>query len=555
MTETNLTTRSDGMIGKIIRDYKIVGYMGGGGMSEVYLARRADGMLKRTAVIKIVGSHLPTQGRLRFIGEMQAQESLNHPNIAQIYDAGQLEDGRPFMIIEYVNGRCLREMLVDQKSGDRSPVALPLEVAAEIAEQACAGLGEAHRKKIVHRDIKPENIIVSPEGDKYKVKIIDFGIALPQEGGMVPTRTPTAGVIGTPEYISPEQVMPSRYYLDEPGEKPSYSADIYALGVVIYEMLTGKRPFAGNGYEVALKHTWEIPVAPSKVRPEFNIPEAVDQVVLKALAKQPAERQKSIELLADELKAAIKTSWELEGLPTQPAVIKPTHDEEPPTHNLEPEATLPTAPKSARATYFLVLPGILLVGLLTLLLYFKPWKSNSEPITGATAGAPMYSSTTSAPISKMKVSLIRRDKRGNEESVSPETTFYNDDGVRIRVQADQNGFLYILSRGSSGKVSMLYPDQRIQGGNNQIVKGQEVRIPTGDGWFQFNRAPGTETFYLVFAENKTEGLISELENVRSQAKIALPAEVESHAVDLATTGGDLKGQGTLFGALKLSHQP
>src|SRR5262245_19241978 len=370
MTESNLTTRNEDMIGKIIRDYKIIDHLGGGGMAELYLARRADGMLKRTAVIKIVGSHLPAQERLRFIGEMQAQESLNHPNIAQIYDAGQLEDGRPFMIIEYVDGQSLRELLVDQKSGARSPVALPLDLVVEITEQACAGLNEAHRKKIVHRDIKPENIVVGRKDDKYQVKIIDFGIALPQEGGMLPTRTPTAGVIGTPEYISPEQVMPTRYYIDEPGERPGYSADIYALGVVIYEMLTGARPFAGNGYEVALKHTWEIPVAPSKVRPELNIPEAVDKVVLKALAKQPAERQKSIELLAQELKAAIITSREMEAVTTQHVVLIPTQ-------NPELEAPPPTAPKSARA-YFLVLTGILLVALPALLIYFKPWKSNSE---------------------------------------------------------------------------------------------------------------------------------------------------------------------------------
>ena len=546
MTESDLTTRSEGMIGKIIRDYKIVDYVGGGGMSEVYLARRSDGMLKRTAVIKIVGAHLATQERLRFIGEMQAQESLNHPNIAQIYDAGQLEDGRPFMIIEYVNGRSLREMLVDQKSGERRPVALPLEVAVEIAEQACAGLSEAHRKKLVHRDIKPENIIVSKEGDNYKVKIIDFGIALAQEGGMVPTRTPTAGVIGTPEYISPEQVMPTKYYLDEPGERPGYSADIYALGVVIYEMLTGKRPFAGNGYEVALKHTWEIPDAPSKVRPELNIPEAVDRVVMKALAKQPAERQKSIESLAQELKAAIKPS--LEVLTTQPAVIKPTQ-------NQEPEAFIPTPAKSARTKYLFILPGILLVGLLLLLLYFKTWKGNSGSIAGATSGSPVNSPTTSVPNSKMKVSLIRRDTRGKEEPVSPETTFYSGEGVRLHIQCDQNGFLYIMSRGSSGKVSMLYPDREIRGGNNRIVKGQEVRIPTDGGWFKFNKNPGTEMIYLVFAENKTEKFISELENTASQGNIALPAELERQAMDLVMMGGELKGQWTLSGVLKLRHQP
>src|SRR5262245_39398352 len=157
------------MIGRIIRDYKIIEELGGG-MAEVYLAQRADGMLKRNVVMKIVRAHLQEKERLRFIGEMQAQESLSHPNIAQIFDAGQLEDGRLFMIIEYVEGQNLRELLVDKNSGEPIPIALPLETVAEIAEQACAGLSEAHRKKIVHRDIKPENIIVSRDGDQYKVK-------------------------------------------------------------------------------------------------------------------------------------------------------------------------------------------------------------------------------------------------------------------------------------------------------------------------------------------------------------------------------------------------
>jgi len=539
------------MIGRIIRDYKIIAGLGSGGMAEVYLAQRADGMLKRNVVIKIVGAHLPEKERHRFIGEMQAQERLNHPNIAQIFDAGQLEDGRPFMIIEYVEGQSLREMLVDQTSGDRSPVALPLEIVAEIAEQACAGLSEAHRKKIVHRDIKPENIVVSREGDKYKVKIIDFGIALPQESGILPTRIPTAGVIGTPEYISPEQVMPAKYYLDKPGERPGYSADIYALGVVIYEMLTGCRPFAGNGHEVALKHTWEIPVAPSKVRPELNIPPAVDRVVLKSLAKQPFERQKSIELLAQELRTAIKTSQELESLTTQPEVIEPEQNQR---SKIVISIASPITSKVARTTYFLALAGILLLGLFAFLLYVKPWGSHSGPITAATSGSPVYSPAT-IPISNMNVSLIRLDKRGNENPVSPQTTFYSGEGVKIHIQADQKGFLYILSRGSSGNVSILYPDPQIQGGNNQIVKGEVISIPTDDGWFKFSKDPGTEMIYLVFAENKTERFIREFENARLQDKITLPADFERQAVDLVTTSGGLKGQGTLLGVLKLSHLP
>jgi serine/threonine protein kinase len=343
--------------------------------------------------------------------------------------------------------------------------------------------------------------------------------------------------------------MPAKYYLNKPGEKPGYSADIYALGVVIYEMLTGRRPFSGNGHEVALKHTWEIPVAPSKVRPELNIPPAVDQVVLKSLAKQPSERQKSIELLAQELRESIKTSLKLE-LPTQAEVIE--HE-----NNQGPEIVKPIASsitsKPLTKTFFLALAGVFLMGLLAILLYFKPLGSLSGQRNATASGSP---SPSAVPILNMTVFLTRLDKRGKENPVSPSTTFYSGEGVKINIQAGQKGFLYILSRGSSGKVSMLYPDAQIQGGDNQIVKGEVIGIPTDGGWFKFSNEPGTETLYLVFAENKTERLIMEFENARSQDKIALPEDLKRQAVDFGGANGCLKGEGPLLvGVLNLSHLP
>jgi serine/threonine protein kinase len=548
------------MIGKIIRDYKIIDVLGGGGMSEVYLAQRADGMLKRNAVIKIVGAHLPTEERLRFIGEMQAQERLNHPNIAQIFDAGQLEDGRPFMIIEYVGGQSLRDLLIDQKSNHRPPKVLPLELVVEITEQACAGLNEAHQRKIVHRDIKPENIIIRKDGDKYKIKIIDFGIAISQENGILPTRKTTAGVIGTPEYISPEQLMPEKFYLDKPGEKPGFSADIYAFGIVIYEMLTGTRPFSGSGFELALKHTREIPLAPSKIRPDLNIPESVDQVVLKSLAKQPGERQKSINLLAQELKAAIKTRRETEAIFPQSDFLTTESEAKQVRESLIPVAeNKHLASKSARLKYLWVLPIVFLFGLLTLLLYFKPWERKSDNLVQVQS---LPASTSDSPglpapiaFSTINVSLVRQGRAGREEPVALNTAFYSGEGVRVSIQTEQNGFLYILLLGSSGKVSMLYPDPRISSGNNQIDKGKKISIPTNTDWFKFDKNPGVETIYLAFAENKTEGIINELEKARTLGKIVLPPELTKEAVDLGTIGGSLKGRGKMVGLLKLLHQP
>jgi serine/threonine protein kinase len=488
---------------------------------------------------------------------MQAQESLSHPNIAQIFDAGQLEDGRPFMIIEYVGGQSLREMLVEQNGDQRLPKALPLEVVAEITEQACAGLSEAHEKKIVHRDIKPENIIINSDGDKYKIKIIDFGIAISEEGGVLPTRKTTAGVIGTPEYISPEQLLPTRYYLNKPGEKPGYSADIYALGVVIYEMLTGMRPFSGNSYELAMKHTKEIPIAPSKVRPDLNIPKAVDRVVLKSLAKNPGERQKSIELLAEELKAAINSPPEPEVTNANPEVLMPE------TEFLIPKETeiLPQSKNkqfasiSANPKHLWALPVVILSGFFVLSLYLKPWVGESENLP---ASQPVSGSTSSSPdpvFSRMTVSLTRQGKLGNEEAVSPDTTFYSGEGVKLSIQAEQNGYIYILLQGSSGKVSMLYPDPRIRGGNNQIAKGEMLSIPTDNRWFKFDKNPGTENIYLVFAENKSDKLIGGLEETKAEKKISLPLDLAKEATDLITLGGIIKGESRLVGLLKLRHLP
>jgi serine/threonine protein kinase len=508
-------------------------------------------------VIKIVGSHLPTDERRRFIGEMQAQETLSHPNIAQIFDAGQLDDGRPFMIIEYVGGQSLREMLVEQYGDQRLPKALPLEIVAEITEQACAGLREAHEKKIVHRDIKPENIIIKSDGDKYKIKIIDFGIAISQEGGVMPTRKTTAGVIGTPEYISPEQLLPTRYYLNKPGEKPGYSADIYALGVVIYEMLTGMRPFSGNSYELAMKHTKEIPIAPSKVRPDLNIPKAVDRVVLKSLSKQPGERQKSIELLAEELKAAINappepevTNLTLEVLKEETEFLIPKETEILPEFKNKQIASIFENPK-----YLWTLPVVLLSGLFIFLVYLKPWGGESEnlPAPQSITGSPSVS--PDPVLSRMTVSLTRRGKRGNEEAVSPDTTFYSGEGVKVSIQAEQNGYIYILLQGSSGKVFMLYPDPRIRGGNNQIAKGEMLSIPADNGWFQFDKNPGTENIYLVFAENRSDKLIGGLDVTMARGKISLPADLAKEATDLITLGGIIRGESRLVGLLKLRHLP
>lgn len=538
------------MIGEIIRGYRIIKDLTTGGMGEVYLAQRADGLLKdrSKAVIKILGAHLLKGDKIkkemtaRFIGEIEIQYKLKHPNIAQIFDADLLDDGRPFMILEYAEGQSLREMLSETTS-------LPIKDVVEITQQICAGLAEAHNMTITHRDLKPENIIVHKSDDKYKVKIIDFGVALAQESGILPTRLPTTTFIGTPEYAAPEQLMPKKFFLKEPGEKPGRHADIYSLGVIIYEMMTGRRPFLESGQEVALKHVTEEPDAPSKVRPDLNIPEAVDKVVLKALAKMPGSRQETTEQLAQELKAAIESK------PGPEVVIQKTDPLKPDTARKQPQLD--------RRKFLWALPVTLAVAVASLLYGSQLWKvapiggDGGQP-TPAVAASPVSSQnptpSPAALVSAMTVSVVRQDKRGRVGIVSPDTTFYSGERVKVSIQAAQSGFVYILQQGTSGKVSLLYPDPLISGGSNQIAKGLKVTIPSGNGWFRFNDDPGSETVYVLFSTNRTEGLMDSIERSVAKDGPALVSQLDKQAVDLSATGGILSGQGMLVGVLKLRHQ-
>ncbi|MCI0424189.1 MAG: DUF4384 domain-containing protein, partial [Acidobacteria bacterium] len=329
--------------------------------------------------------------------------------------------------------------------------------------------------------------------------------------------------------------------------------DIYSLGVVIYEMLTGSRPFSGSGYQVARKHVEDKAVAPGKVRPDLGIPEAVDQVVLKALAKMPGDRQETIEQLAQKLKAAIGPQQDPNDVITQP-------------EGSEPVAARKVS-KPDRRKFLRALPVALLV-FLAPLLYFKPWEpkpGSGEDIrptptvtaspTRSPAPTPSPTASPAAPPLTMAVSFVRQDKSRKEGAVPLNTTFHDGEGVKVSIRAAQKGYLYILQQGSSGRVSVLYPDPRISGGRNQIAAGQRITIPSSNGWFRFDKNPGTETVYFLYAENRTEGLMNGIKEAAASNGSALASQLAKQAVDLSETGGSFGGQGMLVGVLKLRHQP
>src|ERR1051325_3020567 len=223
----NDTERGDPLIGVIVAEkYRLEAKLGEGGMGAVYRATRL--MIGDEVAVKILHSeqHDPKASE-RFRREAQAAARLKHPNAVNIYDFGVTDDGLQYLVMEFLEGESLRKIIKQQGP-------LPCSTAAEILSQVCAGLDEAHRHHIIHRDIKPDNIIINVTVTGIRVKVLDFGIAKIYDH-TASSLTQTGNVLGTPHYMSPEQCI---------GEELDSRADVYSLGVVLYEMLTGRVPFS-----------------------------------------------------------------------------------------------------------------------------------------------------------------------------------------------------------------------------------------------------------------------------------------------------------------------
>lgn len=310
----------DGLVGSVVNEkYKIVSRIGAGGMGTVY--RGEDLYIGRPIAIKFLKADLLESSEYleRFKREAMIASRLNHPNAITMFDYGVFNSS-PYLVMQFVEGKTLKEILLEGG-------ALPLDRVLNILKQVGAALFEAHSMGVVHRDLKPDNIMLSHMGNSRETaKILDFGIAKPlsifgDSGGTELTRA--GAFMGTPLYMSPEQAM------DRPCDARS---DIYALGIILYEMLTGEVPFKSSSpVELLVRHINDVPRSIKDFKPDLNVPQAISDVVAKALEKDPSNRFQSIDELVQEFsKASIghvkRQPFAVGAKPAAAAITKPTQN-------------------------------------------------------------------------------------------------------------------------------------------------------------------------------------------------------------------------------------
>ena len=303
---------------KINDRYEIVKSIGEGGMANVYLA--TDNILNRNVAVKVLRGDLSSDEKFirRFQREALSVSNLSHPNIVEVYDVGE-EDGQYYIVMEYIEGKTLKQLI--QKRG-----ALTIPEVIDIMSQLTDGLTHAHDAYIIHRDIKPQNIMILDNGT---VKITDFGIAVAVNATQL---TQTNSVMGTVHYLPPEQAN---------GKSATVKSDIYSLGILMYELLTGSVPFKGdNAVEIALKHMKE--KIPSVRKQNPLILQSVENIILKACAKNPRNRYDSVSEMHNDIVTAMDKENEkkyvypypendLEETKVMPVITKPKKEIEPPT--------------------------------------------------------------------------------------------------------------------------------------------------------------------------------------------------------------------------------
>jgi len=533
-TLIHLTTSSPGsFVGStLIGRYFIEKELKRGGFGIVYLAYDRQ-LHSRPVVVKVLldDAYKNEYVVQKFHQEIEALSRIDHPGVVGIVDSGELADGKPFIVMQYVDGSTLRTML--------KPEGMDLEHCAHIIKQMGRALTAAHEKGILHRDLKPENVMLQNLGqDEHQVKIIDFGIARIDNSAIAPT-TAINTAVGTVAYMAPEQLS---------SRPVSAATDVYALGEIAYEMITGRKPFnPETAFELLEMQRAGVHLKPTDLRP--SLPKSAEALILRAISFNPADRPTRACNLGDELARALNLNGEpgahlpvttVEPAPTQltdeltplatnPAIrLDKTMQASLPLGSLaredspgSPSAQLawrsdfsPTGRLSdsngltPRKISTMALGAVAAIAVMLVGGWYLLGRKTASPATGTlmTVSAPERNLSYSLTVQKI------RDGRPYQEvfESSGQEIFENGWKFRMNVSSRQSGYLYLLNEGPFANgvttFNVLFPVPSTNSGASYIQPNQEIKT----GWMLFDENQGTEKFWVVWAANA----IPELEAVK-----------------------------------------
>jgi len=520
-TEIVSTTATAGsnLVGLILGGrYHVERKLGAGGIGDVYLARDKPELMSRQVVVKVLQEKALNNEWIvtKFRQEIEALTRIDDPGVVGLLDAGTLPDGHPYLVMQFVEGEDLRSHM-------RAGLGMEFEDIAQIMQQVGSTLSAAHANDVIHRDLKPENIMVRRgTGDRWQVKVIDFGIAKVKYSLIAPS-TVTGHVAGTAYYMAPEQLQ---------GKKVSPASDVYALGIIAYEMVTGRRPFnPETPFQLIELQQAGIQVGPRSLRPALT--GRAQNAILKALALEPQDRYQSAAEFTTELAKAL--------LEDQPAEV----------------TTVPVRPAQSggrKKVYALIVVAVLVVlGLVGSLGWsYLSW-----------ATAPQHGLTYWLTVQRM----YDGKPLGQPFEATGRDYFHSGDKFSFNISTSEAGALYLINQGrdENGAVewNILYPT-KLNNAGVAALNGQQT-VKTGD--YRFVGSTGVETIWVIWTRQANPLLDSIVRDALDDGVIRAPAPLQDFiqqnqsasteiTYDEASSRALLKGRGDiLVRRVELSHKP
>jgi len=506
-----------------------------GGFGIVYLARDQQ-LHSRPVVVKVLleDAYQSDYVVQKFRQEIEALSRLDHPGVVGIIDSGELANGKPFIVMQYVDGVTLRSVMTAE--------GMDLDRCADLIKQMGRALTAAHEKGIFHRDLKPDNVMLQNLGQgEEQVKIIDFGIAKIKNSVIAPS-TATNVAAGTVAYMAPEQLS---------SRPVSAVTDVYALGQIAYEMLTGRKPFnPETGFELLGMQRGGVRIKPSDLRPSLST--AADQLILKAMSFEPSQRPTKARDFGDKLARALNSNLETvdhsqsvqESLQTQQATeATPLAVRSGASLQKTIRATLPINPQSAfdsraagtvgaakRSTWFR--PGIILGVIFGLaLLALGAWYVLINKSAGHFVTSPPVASVSTRELTYSLTVQKMRDGKPYQDQFqsSGQEIFENGWKFKMSISSPQEGYLYLLNEGPAANgtttYNLLFPEPKTNAGSAKVIADNKLQT----AWMTFDDHQGKEQFWLVWSISPIKELeaVTGAVNQQDQGQIKDPALANS----------------------------